>query len=131
MVEDLLVVKGKLAAMPLPSMDLDELARRFENSPPPSDEVESETALVLVETQATDSSVPLAAVPLTSAPFDQFGSMTVSLTVEDAQSLIESDPPEEPETHVEGGQASAVGERGIALIEEETAQLGTGASEET
>ncbi|CAN8289276.1 unnamed protein product [Cochlearia groenlandica] len=39
MAEDLLVVEGKLAAMPLPSLDLDELARRFDDSPPPEDEI--------------------------------------------------------------------------------------------
>ncbi|CAN8271572.1 unnamed protein product [Cochlearia groenlandica] len=101
MAEDLLVVKGKLAAMPLPSLDLDELARRFDESSPPPDEVGSETAQVLVETQATDDPAPLAAIPLMSAPFDQFGSMTVSLTVEDALSLRESDPPEESRPRVE------------------------------
>ncbi|CAN8307945.1 unnamed protein product [Cochlearia groenlandica] len=93
--EDLSVVKGKLAAMPLPSLDLDELARRFDDSPPPSGEVDSEMALVVVEEQAADGSTPLAVVPLASAPFDQFGSMTTSLSVEDAQNLRESDPPEE------------------------------------
>ncbi|CAN8288846.1 unnamed protein product [Cochlearia groenlandica] len=36
MEEDLSVVKGKLAAMPLPSLDLADLARIFEDSPPPS-----------------------------------------------------------------------------------------------
>ncbi|CAN8275454.1 unnamed protein product [Cochlearia groenlandica] len=125
--EDLSVVKGKLAAMPLPSLNFDELARRFENSPPLSDEVESESTLVLVEMQATDGSVPLAAVPLTSAPFDQFGSMTASLTVEDAQSLRESDRPEESGPRVE---ESAEGSQEIASIEGETAQPGTGLSEE-
>ncbi|CAN8272136.1 unnamed protein product [Cochlearia groenlandica] len=122
MTEDLLVVKGKLAAMPLPSLDLDELARRFDDSPPPSDEVDSETALVLVETQATDGSTPLAVVPLTSAHFDQFGSMTAILTVEDAQGLRESDPPE--------GQESAEGNQEVTPIEGETAQPGAGLSEE-
>ncbi|CAN8275398.1 unnamed protein product [Cochlearia groenlandica] len=119
MAEDLLVVKGKLAAMPLPSLDLDKLARRFDDSLPPTDEVDSETALVLVETQATDGSAPLAVVPLTSAPFDQFGSMTASLTVEDAQSLRDSDPPEESRPRVE---ESAEGSQEIAPIEREMTQ---------
>ncbi|CAN8271788.1 unnamed protein product [Cochlearia groenlandica] len=54
MAEDLLVVKGKLAVMTLPSLDLTDLARMFEDSSPPSEVVENETALVRVEVQVTD-----------------------------------------------------------------------------
>ncbi|CAN8271815.1 unnamed protein product [Cochlearia groenlandica] len=52
--EDWLVVKGKLAVMPLPSLDLTDLARMFEDSSPPLVEVENETTLFPVEVQVTD-----------------------------------------------------------------------------
>ncbi|CAN8306613.1 unnamed protein product [Cochlearia groenlandica] len=92
---DLLEIEGKLAAMPLPSLDLDELARRFDDSPPPRDDADSESTLALVEKQVPNVPASLEAIPLSSAPFDQFGSMTASLTVEDALSLRASGLPEE------------------------------------
>ncbi|CAN8255360.1 unnamed protein product [Cochlearia groenlandica] len=73
--EVMLAVKGKLAAMPLPSLDLEDLARMLEELSPPSEEIESEMALVHVDVQADGGSAPLAAVPPMSASFDQFGSM--------------------------------------------------------
>ncbi|CAN8248099.1 unnamed protein product [Cochlearia groenlandica] len=125
MAEDLLVVEAKLAAMPLPSLDLDELARRFDDSPPPKDAVDCESALVLVETHAAGDAAPLEVTPLAAAPFDQFGSMTASLSVEDALNLREGVRPEgsEPlvEDLIEGG-------RGVALAEEESVQSGAGTS---
>ncbi|CAN8276883.1 unnamed protein product [Cochlearia groenlandica] len=127
MAEDLLAVKGKLAAMPIPSLDLDELARRFDDSSPPYDEVGSESALVLAETQVTNDSAPLEATPLSSTPFDQFGSMTASLTVEDALSLREGDLHEESGPQVE---EPAEGGQEVAPVEEETTQPGIGLSEE-
>ncbi|CAN8288836.1 unnamed protein product [Cochlearia groenlandica] len=131
MAEDLSAVKGKLAVMPLPSLDLADLARMFEDSPPPSEEVESETTLVPVDAHATNGSMPLVAVPPMPASLDQFGSMTASLSVENALNLRESDPPEDSGPRVDGDQASAEGGQEIVPIEGDTAQLGTGSSEET
>ncbi|CAN8272404.1 unnamed protein product [Cochlearia groenlandica] len=126
MAGDLLEVEGKLAAMPPPLLDLDELARRFDDSPPPCDDADSESTLVLVEKQVTNAPTPLEAIPLSSAPFDQFGSMTASLTVADAPSLRASGLPEES-----GPLAvePAGGSQETALVEEETAQSGAGLSE--
>ncbi|CAN8243280.1 unnamed protein product [Cochlearia groenlandica] len=127
MAEDLSVVKGKLAAVSLPSLDLDDLARRFDDSLPPSDEVDSETALVVVVKKAAEGSTPLAVVPLASASFDQFGSMTTSLNVEDAQNLRESDPPEESGPRDE---ESVGGSQEVAPLEGETEQPGAGLNDE-
>ncbi|CAN8289070.1 unnamed protein product [Cochlearia groenlandica] len=125
MAEDLPVVEAKLAAMPLPSLDLVELAKRFEDSPPPEDAVGRESALVLVEPRAVDEAAPLEITPLASASFDQFGSMTASLTVEDALNLREGIRPEGSEPAVtvpaEAGQE-------VALAEEESSQPGAGES---
>ncbi|CAN8288862.1 unnamed protein product [Cochlearia groenlandica] len=118
--EDLLAVKGKLAAMPIPSLE----------SPPPSEEIESEMALVHVDVKAAGGSAPLAAVPPIPTSFDQFGSMTANLSVEDALSLRESDTPEELGTRIDGDQASAEGGQEIVPIEGETTPPGPGPSEE-
>ncbi|CAN8323874.1 unnamed protein product [Cochlearia groenlandica] len=125
MAEDLPVVEAKLAAMPLPSMDLVELARRFDDSPPPEDAVGCESALVLVEPQAVNEDAPLEVIPLASASFDQFGSMTTSLTVEDALNLREGIRPEGSEPPVTG---PAEGGQEVAIAEEESLQLGAGES---
>ncbi|CAN8272446.1 unnamed protein product [Cochlearia groenlandica] len=76
--------------------------------------------------EVTNAPTPLEAIPLSSAPFDQFGSMTASLTVADALSLRVSGLPEES-----GPLAvePAGGSQETALVEEETAQSGAGLSE--
>ncbi|CAN8307600.1 unnamed protein product [Cochlearia groenlandica] len=107
MAEDLPVVEAKLAAMPLPSLDLDELSRRFDDSPPPEDEIGCESTLVLAETHVTSDAAPLEVTPLASTPFDQFGSMTASLTVKDVLNLRGATLPRGP------GRWSRVPLRGI------------------
>ncbi|CAN8241791.1 unnamed protein product [Cochlearia groenlandica] len=126
MAGDLLEVEGKLAAMPPPSLDLDELARRFDDSPPPFDDADSESTLALVEKQVTNVPAPLEAIPLSSAPFDQFGSMIANLTVAYALSLKASGLPEESGPLV---AEPAGGNQEAALVEEETTQSGAGPSE--
>ncbi|CAN8307472.1 unnamed protein product [Cochlearia groenlandica] len=85
--------------MPLPSLDLDELARRFDDSPPPEDEIGCESALVPAVTQVTSDAAPLEG----------------------------GDPPEGSGPLVEG---PTEGEQEVALVEEESTQLGTGTSGE-
>ncbi|CAN8242441.1 unnamed protein product [Cochlearia groenlandica] len=123
MAEDVPVVEAKLAAMPLPLLDLDELAKRFDDSPPPEDAVGCESALVLVEPQAISEAAPLEVTPLASASFDQFGSMTASFTVEDALNLREGIRPEGSESLVTG---PAEGGQEVAFAEEELLQPGAG-----
>ncbi|CAN8323895.1 unnamed protein product [Cochlearia groenlandica] len=114
--------------MPLPSLDLDELAKRFDDSPPPDDVVDCETALVLADTHVAGDAAPLEVTPLATEPFDQFGSMTTSLSVEDAHNLREGVRPEGSEPQV----ASSIEEgRQVALAEEASVQPGAGTSSST
>ncbi|CAN8271488.1 unnamed protein product [Cochlearia groenlandica] len=128
MAEDLPVAEAKLAAMPLPSLDLDELAKRFGDSPPPEDAVDCELALVLVDTHVAGDAAPLEVTPLEAAPFDQFGSMIANLSVEDAQNLREGVRPEGSEPQVAGPIEEG---REVALAEEESVQPGAGTSNST
>ncbi|CAN8244421.1 unnamed protein product [Cochlearia groenlandica] len=128
MAEDLPVAEAKLAAMPLPSLDLDELAKRFDDSPPPGDVVDCESALARADAHVTGDAAPLEVTPLAAAPFDQFGSMTASLSVEDAQDLRESVRPEGFEPQVAGLVEDG---REIALAEEASVQPGAGTSSST
>ncbi|CAN8272579.1 unnamed protein product [Cochlearia groenlandica] len=125
MAEDLPIVEAKLAAIPLPLLDLDELARRFDDSPPPEDAVGCESALVLVEPQAISEAAPLELTPLASASIDQFGSMTASLTVEDALNLREDIRPEGSEPLVTGPAEEG---QEVAFAEEEPVQPRAGES---
>ncbi|CAN8324441.1 unnamed protein product [Cochlearia groenlandica] len=77
MAEDLPVAEAKLAAMPLPALDLDELAKSFDDSTPPEDAVDCESALVFVDAHVAGDAAPLEITPLAMAPFRFYISLSL------------------------------------------------------